>query len=304
MGTCPGPLERRDLKHNYLASSFLLRVRKRLMPWELQRWFAAVIKSLIPSISAFAKGPDPLWKGKGWPPPNKNAVGWKSQKHQSAFSFANIKDQPKCARTFDSKWFPVRLLTLLSQQHWIENTLLEFPVLACTFSPPRLIKGGEACSICRVYGVFHARTMQGFPSAQIPIVLSAPCIGTGAPKTLWGSDKHSTPPTWLSDEFVGGHNYWQTTWCDDSHDFLRLSTVCTNMHKLFAGKSAVGGSVTHSWHSRWLMEIVHLRRNLVGKIWMNAWKKRESRFWKNRLFVFWVGKVVASQYLYIIIYYI
>ena len=60
-------------------------------------------------------------------------------------------------------------------------------------------------------------------------------------------------------------------------DVMTLMTfwdyLCTHMHKLFAGKSAIGGSVTHSWHSPWLMEIVHLRRNLVGTIWMNAWKE-------------------------------
>lgn len=90
------------------------------------------IPTVIPSIRACAKGPDPLWKGKGWPPPNKNIQKLKveslqtalrfSLKHQSAFSFANsdIKVQPKCnARTFDSKWFPVRLLMLLSASSFV-----------------------------------------------------------------------------------------------------------------------------------------------------------------------------------------
>lgn len=35
------------------------------------------IPTVFPSIRACAKGPGPLWKGKGWPPPNKNAMGWK-----------------------------------------------------------------------------------------------------------------------------------------------------------------------------------------------------------------------------------
>ena len=67
----------------------------------------------------------------------------------------------------------------------------------------------------------------------------------------------------------------------------------TNMHKLFAGKSAVGGSVTHSWHSRWLMEIVRLRRNLVGTIWMNAWKERMQILEES---------TVLSSYIYVYIY--